>query len=179
MIASGQDEQAPPPFTPRLHSSSRPTTGARALRPVPRTRPSSRRRAKTPPSARRQPCHATRPGMGPRHARSGAAFPAGGSAAASRAVVPRDQASVLVYPLGTRSVIDEEIGEHRKSKVRERVERKGKGWGASVAYLDEKSAVVNRERCKDVLENLAESGTVDTCHTRRKPSFTNSPALDA
>jgi hypothetical protein len=48
-----------------------------------------------------------------------------------------------------------------------------------VAYLDEKSAVVNRERCKDVLEDFAESGTVDTCHTWREPGFTNSPALDA
>jgi len=48
-----------------------------------------------------------------------------------------------------------------------------------VAYLDEKSAVVIRERCEDVLENFAESGTVDTCHTRREPGFTNSPALDA
>jgi hypothetical protein len=73
----------------------------------------------------------------------------------------------------------ERFGEHRKSKGWERVERKRKGWGVSMAYLDEKAAVVNRERCKDVLEDFAESGTVDTCHTRRKPSFTNSPALDA
>jgi hypothetical protein len=62
--------------------------------------------------------------------------------------------------------------------VSKRVERGG-GWGREVAYPDEKSAVVNRERCEDVLEDLAESGTVNTCHTRREPSFTNSPALNA
>jgi hypothetical protein len=48
-----------------------------------------------------------------------------------------------------------------------------------MAYLDEKSAVVNGEGCEDVLEDFAESGTVDTCHTRREPGFTNTPALNA
>lgn len=55
----------------------------------------------------------------------------------------------------------------------------GKGLAWRVAYLDEKSAVVKGEGCKDVLKDFAESGTVDTCHTRREPGFTNSPALNA
>jgi hypothetical protein len=57
----------------------------------------------------------------------------------------------------------------------EREEEEGKG---GVAYLDEKSAVVRRERCEDILEDFAESGAVDACHTWREPGFANSPALD-
>jgi hypothetical protein len=56
-----------------------------------------------------------------------------------------------------------------KWKERERVERKRKVCGK--AYLDKKSAVVNRERCKDVLEDFAESGTVDICHNSARTRF--------
>jgi hypothetical protein len=61
-------------------------------------------------------------------------------------------------------------------KTKERKGGRGKG---GVAYLDEESAVVRRERCEDILEDFAESGAVDACHTRREPGFANSPALDA
>jgi hypothetical protein len=58
---------------------------------------------------------------------------------------------VPVYQSGTRSGVDGEVCEYRK-----------------------KQETGNRK----MLEDFAESGTVDTCRTRRKPGFTNSPALD-
>jgi hypothetical protein len=64
-------------------------------------------------------------------------------------------------------------------RVGEHLVGKGGEEEGRVAYLDEKSAVVRRERREDILEDFAESGAVDTCHTRREPRFASSPALDA
>ena len=128
---------------PRSHSSSRPTTGVRALRPTPRTRPWSRQRAQILPSARMRPFHAMHPGTGPPRTRSGVASLAGGSVAASHGGGPRARASAPAYPLGTRSASCVEREMHGKY-------REGNEWGKGAErkrerdrseYLDEKAAV--------------------------------------
>ena len=74
-----------------------------------------------------QPCRATRPTMGPRRALSAAAFLAGESVATSLVGGPRDQASVLVYPLRTHSGMMSVVmeSEHREGKGGEGEEREG------------------------------------------------------
>ena len=99
MISSGQDKHC------ILVPAQQP---AHVLRPIPRTHLSSHQCTESPPSARTQPCHVTHPRMGPRRADL-ERVRIGHSITCSHL---SDQE--LVYPLETRSDIDEEVGEHRK-----------------------------------------------------------------